>query len=54
MEQSGFDGSSVAVEIWWRGAWCFVKYVIIVDVDVRVVVVVSRLRTVMIVDGGVY
>ena len=31
---------------------CFVKYVIIVDVDARVVIVVSRLM-VMIVDGGV-
>ena len=29
------------------------KYVIIVDVDAKVVVVVSRLRMVMIVDGGV-
>ena len=30
---------------------CFVKYVIIVDVDAKVVMV-SRLRMVMIVDGG--
>ena len=35
----GFDGSSVAVEVWVVcSAGCCVKYVIIVDEDVRVVV----------------
>ena len=49
----GFHGSSVAVEVCvgCSVGCCFVN-VIIVDVDARVVVV-SRLRMVMIVDGGV-
>ena len=44
----------VVVLLWRFGlavAWG-VKYVIVVDVDVRVVVVVSQLRMVMIVNGG--
>ena len=52
----GFHGSSVAVEVWIGcsvGCCVFVTYVIIVDVDARVVVVISRLKMVMIVDGGV-
>ena len=57
---SGIDGAEwvfMGVVLLWRFglavAWGFVKYVIIVDVDARVVDVVSRLRMVMIVDGGV-